>query len=99
MTVKPCGSATSYNSRSVPVTVAAHRNLTQTKLPQMPVPPLKQTFDGYLSMLESIVTADELKHTTGLVEEFVKPEGVGEKLQRSLERKARAAENWVSPGA
>lgn len=83
--------------RTVPVTLATGSNLIQQKgLPKMPVPPLKQTFDCYLSMLESIVDTDELKHTTGLVQEFLMAGGIGEKLQRSLERRACKTGNWVS---
>ncbi|XP_026200734.1 carnitine O-acetyltransferase-like, partial [Anabas testudineus] len=83
--------------RTVPVTLATGSNLIQQKgLPKMPVPPLKQTFDCYLSMLESIVDTDELKHTTGLVQEFLMAGGIGEKLQRSLERRACKTGNWAT---
>lgn len=79
------------------MTVATGRNLTQQKgLPKMPVPSLKQTFECYLNMLESIVETDELKHTTKLVEEFLKAGGIGERLQKGLERKTCKTENWVS---
>lgn len=93
--VEPCGLVKSCHLvRPIP---AAGRNVVQQKgLPKMPVPPLKQTFECYLSMLESIVEVDELKHTTKLVEEFLKAGGIGERLQKGLRRKACNTENWVS---
>lgn len=39
---------------------------------------------------------EELKCTKELVKEFQKAGGVGERLQRSLEMKARNTDNWVS---
>lgn len=78
-----------------PVTHIPERSLVhQEGLPKLPVPPLKQTCERYLAMLEPIVSEEELEHTQKLVGEFLKG-GVGERLQKGLERRARKTENWV----
>ncbi|XP_077162991.1 carnitine O-acetyltransferase isoform X3 [Paroedura picta] len=78
--------------RKLPGRYLAH----QEGLPSLPVPPLQQTLDRYLLALQPIVSEEELSHTRQLVEEFRKPGGVGERLQKGLERRARKHENWLS---
>ncbi|CAL8247534.1 unnamed protein product [Merluccius merluccius] len=67
----------------------------QEGLPRLPVPPLRQTCERYLAMLEPIVSEEELEHTRELVAEFLQG-GVGERLQKRLERRAQKTENWLS---
>lgn len=69
--------------------------LHQEALPHLPVPPLQQTLDRYLLALQPIISEEELSHTQELVAEFRKPGGVGERLQKGLERRAKKTENWV----
>ncbi|XP_056132360.1 carnitine O-acetyltransferase-like [Lampris incognitus] len=75
--------------------IPARSLVHQEGLPKLPVPPLKQTCERYLAMLEPIVSKEELEHTQGLVEEFLKG-GVGERLQKRLERRGHKTENWLS---
>ncbi|XP_067269324.1 carnitine O-acetyltransferase-like isoform X2 [Pseudorasbora parva] len=90
--VKPCRLPT-----SVPVVQISDRSLVhQESLPKLPIPPLKQTCARYLASLEPLLCEEEMVHTQELVKEFLRPGGVGERLQKSLERRARKTENWLS---
>ncbi|XP_061587601.1 carnitine O-acetyltransferase-like [Cololabis saira] len=81
--------------------VAAHRLpgrylSHQGSLPSLPVPPLQQTCQRYLEALEPIMEPEELERSRGLVEGFGRRGGVGERLQRGLEERARSTDNWLS---
>lgn len=67
----------------------------QEALPHLPVPPLQQTLDKYLLALKPLVSQEEWSHTNELVEEF-RTSGVGARLQKGLERRAKKTENWLS---
>ncbi|XP_039875224.1 carnitine O-acetyltransferase isoform X2 [Simochromis diagramma] len=79
-----------------PVTQILARPLThQEGLPKLPVPPLNQTCERYLAALEPLVSDEEMDHTRKVVQEFLKG-GVGERLQKGLERRARKTDNWLT---
>ncbi|KAM4719292.1 carnitine O-acetyltransferase [Anableps anableps] len=83
--------------KPVSATRVAGRYLThQRGLPSLPVPPLQQTCERYIAALEPLVEAEELSRTRRLVRQFQEAGGVGERLQRGLEERARGAENWLS---
>ncbi|XP_072287375.1 carnitine O-acetyltransferase isoform X2 [Pyxicephalus adspersus] len=67
----------------------------QKTLPHLPIPPLQQTLDKYMLALKPLVSQEEWSHTNQLVEEF-QTSGVGERLQKGLERRAKKTENWLS---
>nr|XP_015222289.1 PREDICTED: carnitine O-acetyltransferase isoform X1 [Lepisosteus oculatus] len=89
---KPAALVSPVSVTRIPGRYLAH----QEGLPKLPVPPLRQTLERYLLALRPVVSAEELEHTRGLVEDFQRPGGVGERLQRGLERRARKMENWLS---
>uniref|UniRef100_A0A8C1N037 Carnitine O-acetyltransferase n=1 Tax=Cyprinus carpio TaxID=7962 RepID=A0A8C1N037_CYPCA len=81
----------------LPVVQISERPLVhQESLPKLPVPPLQQTCSRYLASLEPLISAEEMTHTRELMDEFLRPGGIGERLQKSLERRARKTENWLS---
>ncbi|XP_076019712.1 carnitine O-acetyltransferase isoform X2 [Genypterus blacodes] len=89
---KPC-----YLVKPVSATRVAGRYLSHQKsLPSLPVPALQQTCERYLAALEPIVELDELNNSKELVGEFQKPGGVGQRLQRGLEKRASNTDNWLS---
>ncbi|KAM4634516.1 carnitine O-acetyltransferase [Polymixia lowei] len=90
--VKPCGLVRPVSATRIAGRYLAH----QEGLPSLPVPPLQQTCEHYLAVLEPIVETEKLGHTKELVKEFQKPGGLGERLQKGLERRARKTENWLS---
>lgn len=94
---KPCGvMKPCHLVKPVSATRVSGRYLTHQKgLPSLPVPPLQQTCERYITALEPIIEAEELQHTKELVDEFQKAGGIGERLQRGLEKRALSTENWV----
>uniref|UniRef100_A0A8C7ET48 Carnitine O-acetyltransferase n=1 Tax=Neovison vison TaxID=452646 RepID=A0A8C7ET48_NEOVI len=78
------------------VKVSGRFKAHQDSLPRLPVPALHQSLDRYLKALQPIVSEEEWTQTKQLVEEFQAAGGVGERLQKGLERRARKTENWLS---
>ncbi|XP_072310174.1 carnitine O-acetyltransferase [Eucyclogobius newberryi] len=90
--VKPCHLVKPVSDTRIYGRYLSH----QTGLPALPVPPLQQTCERYIAALEPIVNTQELQYTKVLVDEFQKPGGEGERLQRALEERAKKTENWLS---
>ncbi|KAI1902454.1 hypothetical protein AGOR_G00044940 [Albula goreensis] len=67
-----------------------------SSVPPQPVPPLAQTLQRYLQALEPLLPADELEHTRQKVLKFGSKGGLGEQLQRNLEKRAKHSHNWIS---
>nr|BAE41993.1 unnamed protein product [Mus musculus] len=90
--VKPLGLLKPSSLMKVSGRFKAH----QDALPRLSVPPLQQSLDYYLKALQPIVSEEEWAHTKQLVDEFQTSGGVGERLQKGLERRAKKMENWLS---
>nr|DBA20507.1 TPA: hypothetical protein GDO54_017279 [Pyxicephalus adspersus] len=72
------------------------RYSSPTSLPQQPVPDLRKTLTRYLRSLQPLVSDEELESTRELVEDFMRPGGQGEELQRQLCRRAERTDNWLT---
>ncbi|KKA27106.1 hypothetical protein TD95_001121 [Thielaviopsis punctulata] len=69
----------------------------QDSLPRLPVPTLQETAARYIQSLKPLLTPEELAKSKAAVAEFIKPGGVGEKLQEKLVAKRNDPEvkNWL----
>jgi len=56
----------------------------QESLPKLPVPTLEETAARYLKTLHPLLSSSEFESSKKAVEEFIKPGGVGAKLQEKL---------------
>lgn len=65
-------------------------------LPKVPIPDLHKTFQHYLDGLKPVIPQARFEQTKRTVEEFLKANGEGEKLQALLQEYANEKENWVS---
>ncbi|KAI0483159.1 acyltransferase ChoActase/COT/CPT [Xylariaceae sp. FL0804] len=69
----------------------------QDSLPRLPVPTLDETAARYLKSLHPLLSPDEFAESKKAVEDFVRPGGVGRKLQEKLvaKREDPKVKNWI----
>lgn len=69
----------------------------QESLPRLPVPTLDETAARYLKSLQPLLSPAELEHSKKAVADFIKPGGVGAKLQEKLiaRREDPKHKNWI----
>ncbi|KAL2206654.1 carnitine acetyl transferase [Sarocladium strictum] len=69
----------------------------QDSLPRLPVPALEDTAKRYLKSLHPLLSETEFDHSKKAVAEFIKPGGVGNKLQEKLValREDPSTKNWI----
>ncbi|CZT00526.1 hypothetical protein WAI453_009285 [Rhynchosporium graminicola] len=69
----------------------------EESLPKLPVPTLEETSARYLKSVHPLLSPSEFESTTKAVQDFIKPGGIGSKLQEKL--LARRADpkhkNWI----
>lgn len=69
----------------------------EESLPKLPVPSLEDTAVRYLKSVHPLLSTSELESTTKAVQEFIKPGGIGSKLQEKLiaRREDPKHKNWI----
>ena len=69
----------------------------EESLPRLPVPTLEETAARYLKSVHPLLSKSELESTTEAVQEFIKPGGIGNKLQEKLiaRREDPKNKNWI----
>lgn len=69
----------------------------EDSLPKLPVPTLEETAARYLKSVHPLLSSSELESTTKAVQEFIKPGGIGSKLQEKLlaRREDPKHKNWI----
>ncbi|KAL4989982.1 acyltransferase ChoActase/COT/CPT [Aspergillus falconensis] len=69
----------------------------EDSLPKLPVPTLEETAARYLKSVHPLLSSTELASTTKAVQEFIKPDGIGAKLQEKLiaRREDPKYKNWL----
>jgi len=69
----------------------------EDSLPKLPVPSLQETAKKYLKSVRPLLSKPEFEHTQRAVEDFIKPGGSGETLQKRLVARYEDpnVKNWV----
>jgi carnitine O-acetyltransferase len=69
----------------------------EESLPKLPVPTLEETAARYLKSVHPLLSPAEFQSTTAAVKDFVKPGGIGSKLQEKLlaRREDPKHKNWI----
>lgn len=80
----------------MPVIKHSRTLMKQASLPRMPVPALRSSLHKFLNAVKPLVSESELEATRVLANEFVKENGLGEKLQRLLVEKSKTTDNWLA---
>ncbi|KAF2401943.1 carnitine O-acetyltransferas-like protein [Trichodelitschia bisporula] len=69
----------------------------EESLPKLPVPTLEETARRYLKSLHPLLSESELEVSKAAVDDFVRPGGIGETLQKRLiaKREDPKVNNWI----
>ncbi len=70
----------------------------QESLPKLPVPTLEETASRYIKSLHPLLSESEFETSKKAVSDFIKPGGVGQKLQEKLlaRREDPEHKNWIT---
>lgn len=68
----------------------------QKSLARLPIPPLQQTLYRYLLSIQPLLSKEDYEISKKVVDDFGKPQGVGQRLQMALVNRAKKLDNWLS---
>lgn len=68
---------------------------SQESLPRLPVPELQQTLTKYLKSLKALLDDNEYESNRNIVKEFGQAGGMGEKLTKMIQERAKTHDSWV----
>ncbi|KAI9689893.1 MAG: Type I Iterative PKS [Bathelium mastoideum] len=99
---KTDGETVPEEPEKTPQVTAGQRSLPANRhpqnLPAYPLPMLEDTLQLYLESVTPFRSAEELSQTFRAIQEFQKPHGFGQQLQKRLEQRASdpSIENWLA---
>jgi hypothetical protein len=79
----------------IPILKHSRTYTKQASLPSLPVQPLKKSLEKYLVAVRPLLNENEFENTNKIVHKFMKPGGIGERLQQLLYERSKNTDNWV----
>ena len=79
----------------LPIIKHSKTYMSQASLPSLPVQPLNKSLEKYLTAVKPLLNDKEFENTKKIVEKFLKPGELGEKLQKLLYERSKQTNNWV----
>jgi hypothetical protein len=80
----------------MPIIKNSRTLMKQASLPRMPVPQLNSSMSKYLTAVKPFLTEAEYERTRTIASDFVRQDGIGEKLQKLLVEKSKTTDNWLA---
>jgi hypothetical protein len=79
----------------LPIIKHSKTYMSQASLQSLPVQPLNNSLQKYLAAVKPLLNDNEYENTKTIVDKFLEPGEVGEKLQKLLYERSKKTNNWV----